>query len=76
MTRKAGLNYNYEMVFHATPSIFYFYYVASHSHANWLVFGRDFTVRTITMKMVRFRIFSLSREIQVERNTKVFKKRN
>ena len=27
-------------------------------HSDWLVFGRDFTVRTITMQTVRFLIFS------------------
>ena len=37
--------------------------------SDWLVFGQDFTVRSITMETVRFRIFSLSREIQVNRNT-------
>ena len=43
-------------------------------HYDWLVFGRDFTVRTIIMETIRFRIFSLSREIQVERNKKKFLK--
>ena len=43
----------------------------------WLIYGQDFTVLTITMETVRFHIFSLSQEIQVERNTKkIFKKWN
>ena len=51
------------------------YYMASNSQSDWqhsdcLVFSRDFTVRTITMETARFLIFSLSLEIQVERNTK------
>ena len=42
---------------------------------DWMVFGQDFTVWTITLEMVRLRIFfSLSREIQVEQNTKRFLK--
>ena len=42
-------------------------------HSDWLVFGRDFTERTITMETSRFLIqFSLSREIQVKQNTKSF----
>ena len=36
--------------------------MASNSQAKWLVFGRDFTVRTITMETDRFFIFFLSPE--------------
>ena len=32
--------------------------------SHWLIFGRDFTVRTITMETVRLCIFFCSREIQ------------
>ena len=38
--------------------------------SNWLAFGRDVTIGTIAMETIRFRNFSLSREIQV-----MFKKR-
>ena len=39
-----------------------YYYMASNSSvyiecSDWLVFGRDFTVRTITMEMVLFGYF-------------------
>ena len=46
-------------------------------YSDWLVLDRDFTVQTITMETVHFCIFSLSWEIQVERNTdkKLLKKR-
>ena len=43
-------------------------------HSDWLVFGWDFTVWIITMEMVPFCIFPLSQEIQVQGNTKSFKK--
>ena len=42
--------------------------------SDWLVFGRDFTLRTINMEMVLFRIFSLSQEIRFDRNTKSIEK--
>ena len=44
------------------------------NHSDWLVFGRDLTVRIITMETVLSHIFSLSREIQVERITNGFQK--
>ena len=43
-------------------------------HFDWMVFGQDFTVWTITLETVRLLIFSLSQEIQVEQNTKRFLK--
>ena len=43
--------------------------------SDWLAFGQDFTVWTITTEMVCFHIFlSLSSEMQVKWNTKGFQK--
>ena len=43
--------------------------------SDWLVFGRDFTVRTITMETVLFRyLFSRSRKIQTPKTQEDLKK--
>ena len=44
--------------------------------SDWLVFGWDFTVWTITMKMVRFVFFVFPRKFMLSEAQKVFKKRN